>query len=106
MLCVVVFFTLTDRASTIPSIIRGCQSGTWSTGQEKDQRNILSIVQSSNESMKTKTKTRQKRPKERNNNTKHMPEKNVHHRVIGSVVRLSRYCVPMALTAQSRSGHF
>ena len=25
-----VFFTLTDRASTIPSNIRGCQSGTWS----------------------------------------------------------------------------
>ena len=27
---VVVFFTLTDRASTIPSNIRCCQSGTWS----------------------------------------------------------------------------
>ena len=27
---VVVFFTLTDRASTIPSNTRGCQSGTWS----------------------------------------------------------------------------
>ena len=27
---VVVFSTLTDRASTIPSNIRGCQSGTWS----------------------------------------------------------------------------
>ena len=27
---VVVFFTLTDRASTIPSTIRGYQSGTWS----------------------------------------------------------------------------
>ena len=27
---VVVIFTLTDRASTIPSNIRGCQSGTWS----------------------------------------------------------------------------
>ena len=26
---VVVFFTLTDRASTIPINIRGCQSGTW-----------------------------------------------------------------------------
>ena len=33
---VVVFFTLTDRASTIPSnILRGCQSGTWSAGQKK-----------------------------------------------------------------------
>ena len=27
---VVVFFTLTDRALTIPNNIRGCQSGTWS----------------------------------------------------------------------------
>ena len=27
---VVVVFTLTDRASTTPSNIRGCQSGTWS----------------------------------------------------------------------------
>ena len=30
LVVVVVFFTLTDRASTIPSNIRGCQSGTWS----------------------------------------------------------------------------
>ena len=30
MYVVVVFFTLTNRASTIPSNIRGCQSGTWS----------------------------------------------------------------------------
>ena len=35
VLVVVVFFTLTDRASTIPSNIRGCQSGTWSAGQKK-----------------------------------------------------------------------
>ena len=32
---VVVFLTLTDRASTIPSNIRGCQSGTWSQGGTK-----------------------------------------------------------------------
>ena len=32
---VVVFFTLTDRASTIPSNKHGCQSGTWSAGQKK-----------------------------------------------------------------------
>ena len=43
---VVVFFTLTDRASTIPSNIRGCQSSTWLPIQyvvcwtERDQRNI------------------------------------------------------------------
>ena len=32
---VVVFLTLTDRASTIPSNIRSCQSGTWSAGQKE-----------------------------------------------------------------------
>ena len=32
---VAVFFTLTDRASTIPNNTRGCQSGTWSAGQKK-----------------------------------------------------------------------
>ena len=32
--CVVVFFTLTDRASTKPGNIRGCQSGTWSAEQK------------------------------------------------------------------------
>ena len=32
---VVVFFTLTDRASTVPSNIPCCQSGTWSAGQKK-----------------------------------------------------------------------
>ena len=44
------FFTSTDRASTIPinSNIRDCQSGTWSAGQEKHQRNIY---KSSNESI-------------------------------------------------------
>ena len=32
--CVCVLFTLTDRVSTIPRNIRGCQSGTWYAGQE------------------------------------------------------------------------
>ena len=32
---VVVFFTLTDRSSTIPSNMRGCQSGTWSAEQKE-----------------------------------------------------------------------
>ena len=35
---VVVVFTLTDRASTIPSNIRGCQSGTWSQKRYQGQR--------------------------------------------------------------------
>ena len=37
LLLFVVVFTLTDRASTIPSSsnTRGCQSGTWSAGQKK-----------------------------------------------------------------------
>ena len=38
-------FTLTDRASTIPSNIRGCQSGTWSAGQiivlENEEEELL-----------------------------------------------------------------
>ena len=38
---IVVFFTLTDRASTIPSNTRGCHSGTYVVcWTEKDQRNI------------------------------------------------------------------
>ena len=41
---VVVFFTLTDRASTIPSNIRSCQSGTWSAGQ-KDIRGTSTKLQ-------------------------------------------------------------
>ena len=35
VIVVVVFFTLTDRASTIPSNMRGCQSGTWSQRSTK-----------------------------------------------------------------------
>ena len=34
-MCVRVLFESTDQASTIPSNIRGCQSGMWSAGQEK-----------------------------------------------------------------------
>ena len=63
------FFTLTDQASTIPSnkhvganpVVRGLLDMKVSEGH----------LQSSNESKKTQ----QKRLKERNNNTKHMPEK-------------------------------
>ena len=35
---VVVFFALTDRASTMPSNIPGCQSGTWSQRGTKVNR--------------------------------------------------------------------
>ena len=38
---VVVVFTLTDRASTIPSNIRGCQSGTWSQRGTKVNGHIM-----------------------------------------------------------------
>ena len=70
---IIVFFTLTDRASTIPSYIRGCQSGTWSAGQEKIG-GASTRLQREHEN-KTKQNTKQKRQKERDNNTKHMPEK-------------------------------
>ena len=59
---VLVFFTLIDRASTVPSNIRGCQSGTLSAGQENIKG--TSTKKSSNESMKTKaTKDRNKKHK-------------------------------------------
>ena len=71
---IIVFFTLTDRASTIPpSNIRGCQSGTWSAGQEKIG-GASTKLQREHEN-KTKQNTTQTRQKERDNNTKHMPEK-------------------------------
>ena len=57
---VVVLLTLTDRASTIPSNTRGCQSGTWSAGQKK----IKGHLPSSNES-KRKTQTHKKKTTKR-----------------------------------------
>ena len=58
---VVVFFTLTDRASTIPSNTRGCQSGTFVCWTEKRSEEHLP---SSNES-KRKTQTHKKNDKEK-----------------------------------------
>ena len=58
---VVVFFTLTDRASTIPSNIRGCQPGTWSAGQKKIRG--------------TSTKEAPMRAKEKHKHTKNDKEK-------------------------------
>ena len=50
--CMCVFFTLsTDRASTIPSKIRGYQTGTWSKGSDEH-------LQSYNESEKQKNKAK------------------------------------------------
>ena len=62
---------LTDRASTIPSNIRGSQSGTWSAGQ-KTIRGIFTKLQRE----QNKNTNKQKRQRERNKNNKiHMPEK-------------------------------
>ena len=58
---VCVFLTLTDRASTIPSNIYCCQSGTWSDRQKKNRGTSTS----SHESMK-----KQKKQKQNKNNTK------------------------------------
>ena len=53
-----VFFKLTDRVSIIPSNIPGCQSGTWSAGQEilkTRQRNINKLqLEHENENNKKK----------------------------------------------------
>ena len=56
---VVVFLTLTDGVSTIPSNIRGCQSGTRSAGQEK----IIGTSTKLQREHKNKTKTKQKQNK-------------------------------------------
>ena len=70
---VCVSFTLTDRASTIPSNTRGCQSDTWSAGQGKirgastklQREHKKQIKQGKNDKKKGKknnsTKTSQKR---------------------------------------------
>ena len=63
---VVVLFTLTDRASTIPSNIRGCQSGTWSAGH-KSIRGTSTKLQREQTTQQNKTKT----TKERNNTKIH-----------------------------------
>ena len=56
----VVFFTLTDRASTIPSNIRGCQSSTWSAGQKEIRGNIYQAPMRAKEKHKH-TKRRERR---------------------------------------------
>ena len=66
------FFTLTNRASTEPSNIRGCQSGTWSAGQKKIRGTSTKLQR---EHKRKRNETKQKRQKEKNNNKIHMPEK-------------------------------
>ena len=68
LLLFVVFFTLTDRASTIPSNIRGCQSGTWSAGQKKIIRGTPAKLQREQEK-NTTTKTKTTKRKEQKQNT-------------------------------------
>ena len=57
----VVFFTLTDRASTVPSNIRGCQSGTWSAGQKKIRGISTKLQREQNKNKKTTNTTKQNR---------------------------------------------
>ena len=52
---------LTDRASTIPSNIRGCQSSTWSAGPKKIRGASTKLQREQKEHNETKQK-------ERNNN--------------------------------------
>ena len=72
---VVVFFTLTDRASTIPSNIRGCQSGMWSAGQ-KNIRGTSTKLQGEQKKKHKQTKT----TRERNKNNKIHSQKNIGER--------------------------
>ena len=54
----VFFFALTDRASTITSIIiRGCQSGTWSARQKKIRGTSVTLQQEQKKTQRNKTKT-------------------------------------------------
>ena len=53
VVAVVVFFTLTDRASTIPSNIRDCQSGTVRGLLDRKRSEEHHHLHGSNESMKT-----------------------------------------------------
>ena len=78
LLFVVVFFTLlTDRASTVPSNIRGCQFDTWSAGQKNIRGTSTKLQREQNQKQKTKNKTKQNRnDKKKGTITKiHMPEK-------------------------------
>ena len=64
--CVCVFFTSTDRASTIPSNLRGCQSGTWSSGQENIRGTSIELGRE----LKKKQDKKQEKRKEIKINTK------------------------------------
>ena len=46
---IVVFFTLTDRASTMLSNIRGCQSGTWSQEVPRSTGHIMVTARNSDQ---------------------------------------------------------
>ena len=61
------FFTLTDRASTIPSNTRGCQSGssTWSAGQEKIRGTSTKLEQEHENKDKNKKRQKERRALER-----------------------------------------
>ena len=54
-----IYIAVTNRASTIPSNIRRCQSGTWSAGHKKNGEHL----QSFNEGMKTKKQKQDKNEK-------------------------------------------
>ena len=73
-MCVCMFFTLTDRASTIPNSIIYVVANPVVVRGLLDRKRSEEYLQSSNEIMKKK----KKRQKDRNNNTKHMSEKNKH----------------------------
>ena len=69
LVVVVVFFTLTDRASTIPSNIRGRQSGTVVVRSPLDRKISGEHLQSSNVQKRGKNDTKKKKKAKNNNNT-------------------------------------
>ena len=60
LLLFVVFFTLTDRASTIPSNTRGCQSGTRSAGQKKIRGTSTKLQREQNKNRNTQKNDKEK----------------------------------------------
>ena len=64
--CVYVEHTLTDRASTSPSNIRGgCQSGTWSAGQKKFRETYTNLQREHGKKTQNKAQTTKKMKNEK-----------------------------------------
>ena len=99
---VVVFFTLTDRASTIPSNTRGCQSGTWSAGQKKIRGTFTKLQW---EQRKTQTHKRQRDRNRNNKITKYTGQRKINERHSIESVKVGNQCAECNNTGTQEEGH-